>query len=474
MKSISGKWYVFCILAISAFGVSLGLADLDYYWQADAGRKIVESLDFNGIRSQVWGVAGIGEYYDHEWLMNIIFYFFSLIPFRPVMWLKLAICLLTGFEVIRFLKEYDFPKKAYGKWLAVFVIYMAYILIFCKVKAYSVSVVLLMEEMVLIERYRKTYKLSSQYLWRLGLLCVLWTNLHSGSVPLFFVVAGVYWLVHFRTIKLLASGVVIALSTMLNPYGYKLLLFNFEHNFDDTMKSIILDWKSIDAKTVLGVLCASLVIVFICLCVSQYTLNKVHFTLGLIFVFMSLGSARHIIYLIPILFVLVRYCKLPSPHYLKSVCMYASLCIVCTAILGVVTVFTSYNYEDYSMDLVDDKLESLIYSTIDSESLGLFNDSDYIVMTEYGRKNFTMGAYPLVAKRQQDTLILTRYGTQKQVESIIEYYGLSSFIFNKYNYGVEFYDIVNPLYEYLSCNDEYECLYDTDTLVYFVRKEVGY
>lgn len=470
MKLLKVKWYVPCILAISIFGISLGLADLDFYWQRDIGREIISSLNFNSIRNHVWGSLGVGEYYDHEWLMNVVFYIFSLISFKPLMWLKLVICLVTGLEVIRFLKEYDFTDKMYDKWIEVFLVYATYVLIFCKIKAYSISVVLFMEEIVLIERYMKSK--SDKYLLRLGLLCILWTNLHSGSIPLFFVVAGIYWLVHFRSRKLIASGVVIALTTMINPYGYKLVLFNLQHNFDKTMKSIILDWKSIDAKTGLGVVCALLIIVFVYLCVRQSTLNKVHFSLGLVFIFMSLGSARHIIYLFPILFVLIRYVDIKI-SVVSIVYKYISLLLVCVSTLGVVTVFTVNSYKEYSMDMVDNELESLIYSTIDNESNGLFNDSDYIVMTEYGRKNFTMGAYPLVAQRQQDTVVLTRYGTKSQIESIIEYYGLTKFIFNKYNSAVKYYDIVNPLYEYLSESDDYECLYDKDTLVYFIRKEVS-
>lgn len=85
LDKIKKNWFYICLIALSLTGVAYGLVDLDYFWQVDLGRQIVQDGNFNGCYNQVWGSLGVAEYYDHEWLTNIIFYFFSLIPYKPVM-----------------------------------------------------------------------------------------------------------------------------------------------------------------------------------------------------------------------------------------------------------------------------------------------------------------------------------------------------------------------------------------------------
>lgn len=55
---------------------------------------------------------------------------------------------------------------------------------------------------------------------------------------------------------------------------------------------------------------------------------------------------------------------------------------------------------------------------------------------------------------------------------MIDYYGLTKFVFPKNNTLIDYYNVNNTLYEYLVSNDEYECLYDSDFYCYFVKKGV--
>ena len=478
MKSLNVKirdwvlnnWIWFCIFTISIFGVFYGLADMDYYWQKDLGKAIVKDFNFNSCYNQVWGNKGVGVYYDHEWLTNVIFYLFSLIPYKPLIWLKLFICILTGIETIRFLKEFKLNENLSFKVYAVFLLYAINILVFCKIKAYSLSVLLFMEEIILIERYKSSDTNSLKYIVRLGILCVLWTNIHSGSMPLFFVVAGVYWLFCFRTKKLLLQGVVIAFTTLINPYGYKLILFNFIHNFDKTMKSIILDWKGMDAKFEIGAICALIILMFIFLVTKQLKLHLPHFILSLLLIYMSFCSLRHIIYLIPLLYLYIIYFDVSIEYNIHSSRLNVLTFNIILAILVIFNTLFSCNYKDYSCNFVDSKLNYLIDTTIDADSTGLFNEHDFISMTNYGKKNFITGAYPLIAQRYKDACVLLKHGTYSQISDIIDYYKLDKFIFNKYNSDVTYYKLVNPLYDYLVNSSEYKCLYDSDKLVYFIRK----
>ena len=60
-------------------------------------------------------------------------------------------------------------------------------------------------------------------------------------------------------------------------------------------------------------------------------------------------------------------------------------------------------------------------------------------------------------------------GSRIVIEQVIDYYGLTKFLFSKNNIIVDYYVVDNTLYGYLANNDDYECLYDSD-FYYFVKK----
>lgn len=459
--------YYILIILLSCLGCLFGLADLDYYWQADLGKRIVNDFDFYGCYKQIWGTKGIGTYYDHEWLSNVLFYFFSLIKYKPLVWLKLFICIITGLETVRFLKHFNVKN------FSVLILYVLYILVFCKIKAYSISVCFLMEELIQIDEYRKD---TARYkpLVCLGLLCILWNNMHSGSIPLFFIVAGVVWLCKFRNRKLLVVGVVIALSTLLNPYGYKLLLFNFSHNFDSTMKEIIVDWRGLDAKTAMGAMCGLVLLYLMFLFVyasrQHKSIDWYLIVLSFLFSFMSMQSIRHMIYLLPVIYLIIQ--EVFDDFAIK----------INWKILGVVAcfslssiVFAGRDYNEYSMYRIDNKLISLIDKTVDNSGEGLFCDTNFIMGSFINRPNFTTGAYPLVSQRVKDFVYSEYYSSVKDIKDIVSFYNIDSFIVGKYNVYTDFLDgmTYNPLYSYLSTSEGYVCLWENDGLAYFVTKEIA-
>ena len=468
MKSkLSKDWFDICILFISALGIYAGLSDLDYVWQADLGRQILQDGNFSGYYSQIWGSLGVAEYYDHEWLCNVLFYLFSFIPYKPLVWLKFFICLMSGCSFLYFLHKFGLMFISNFKRYQILIIWALYCLVFLKIKAYSFSVVFFMIELVLLNKYKK--EASNKLLVYLGILCILWTNIHSGSIPLFFICAFIYWLTYFKSKKLVGVGFLMLLSTCINPYGYKLILFNLKHNFDSTMKNIVLDWTSIDAKTEIGFLCTILILYSIILFVSSIKKDKTIFILSLIILYMSFGSLRHIIYYFPLLALQVKDSRIDfKVHFINNKYLVGFF----TGLWFLVCFSTfSGNYDSYSHNYVSDELESIIYE-IKSEE-GLYNSHDFIDMTRYNKKNFITGAYPLHSQRVIDSYMLLNCLSSSQIEDVINYYKLDKFIFNKYNlnnHSKTGYLITNTLYNYLTENDEYEVVYDSRELVYIRKK----
>lgn len=470
LKKICSNWFYICIFAIFALSVYSGLADFDYYWQVDLGRQIVKNGDFNGIYKQVWGSLGISTYYDHEWLTNILFYFVSLIGIKGISVMKLLISIFLATCTTYYIRS---EKKELNIVSTFEVIAFLFVIstVFLKVKAYCISIGFLLLEVMFLKRYKRSR--SNKYFIYMLILLLFWTNMHSGSMPLFFGVAGIYWLINLRSEKkILLFGVGYLLSTLINPYGYKLVVFNLLHNGDKTMKQYVLDWRALDAKTATGVLCALLI--FMCV-ISLYKVNlKRHlFDVVMLFIviFLSLQSVRHLIYLTPFIISIVLDTKFTSKKFTSEQLGYISLFFIGLAILVNISAFTSDRYkEDYAMNYVDDDLKQLLIDTNKNNCGGIFTAD--IDMWSLGLKSFDSGAFPYTKQRFEDSYLIMYCGSDSQIKQVIDYYGLKKFVFSKNNILIDYYNVNNTLYEYLSNNDEYECLYDSDFYCYFVQKGV--
>lgn len=469
-KKICSNWFYISIFAIFILSLYAGLADFDYYWQVDLGRQIVKNGNFNGIYNQVWGSTGIATYYDHEWLTNILFYLTSLVCIKGISLMKLLISLFlatcTTFYIRSEKKELNIVST-----IELLVFYFLLSVVFFKVKAYCISVGFLLLEVMFLKQYKRSK--SNKYFIYMLILLLFWNNMHSGSIPLYFGVAGIYWLINLRDEKkILLYGVGYLASTLINPYGYKLVAFNLLHNSDKTMKEYILDWKALDAKTAVGVLCA--VLIFMCI-ITLYKVNlKEHlFDVVMLFIviFLGLESIRQLVYLVPFFTSLALDASVTCKKFNKEQLSYISLFFVGLAILVTISTFSSKNYaEDYAMDYTDDELKQLLVETNKDDCTGLYTEE--IDVWSLGLQSFRHGAFPLTRQRFLDSYLILYCGSDSQIKQVIDYYRLTKFVFPKNNTLIDYYNVNNTLYEYLASNDEYECLYDSDFYCYFVKKGV--
>lgn len=451
-----------CIMLICVCGVYAGLADVDFYWQAALGKASLDG-NFNKIYDLIWGSAGVSEYLDHEWLCNIIFYIFSLFPYRYMAVLKLVICILTGIQFVRYIRS---EKKDYTD-IQMYLIYLfifLYMMIYCKVKAYSFSLLFFMEELMLLRRIGVSHK-RVDYI-KMVILSWVWFNFHSGSALLFFGVYGMWWLCTGRKMRQMLWGIICLLVTFINPYGIRLWFFNIRHFFDPTMKMIIKDWKGLDFTIGNGYVVFG--VCLFCVIVAVLHMREFFFKSMLVFVFtyLSFSSMRHCIYMFPLAISLVGFISIGEKKLTHGVDVIASGFL---AFLIVFDVLVGSGYGDsYVEGYIDSELISEI-KKVDNE--GLFTDCSYMCLWQYDIKEFSVGAYPVNATRVQDVKTMTCYGGESSIESIINHYGLNSFVFCKWNSEVEYYDVTSPLFDYLSArSDEYELVYDSDMLVFFVRR----
>lgn len=458
---------IFAILLLSSYS---GLADYDYYWQSTLGKYILQG-DFYGVDKLTWGNLGKSLYLDHEWLTNILFYLSTLLGIKGITVLKILISLFIALTLVYYIKS---ENKEFNLISYLYLVVFLFILsvVFIKVKAYCISIGFLILETTFLKQYKKTEKFK--YFIYMILLCLLWTNMHSGSVVLFFGVAGVFWLTNlFKNWRVLICGAVCFLVTFINPYGYKLLLFNLQHNGDSVMKRYVADWRALDAKTSVGICCVFIIFLLV---LSLYKVNvKEHLfdiIMLAIIVFLSLQSIRHFVYVLPF-FVSIILDNSSKIKLQENIVHYSAIVFIGICLLVNISAFTCKTYEvDYAMDYIDDDLKELLIKTNCNDSTGLYSDELYLWDRDI--KSFTSGAFPSIRQRYLDSYLIRFTGSNSQIQSVIDYYGLTKFCFIKNNTLVDYYTVNCVLYEYLLNNDDYVCLYDSDYYCYFVKADLEY
>lgn len=474
MKSCDYKYhklmFYICIVLLCSCGIYAGLADNDYYWQAYLGGQELLHGNFYASNNLFWGSKDIHTYYDHEWLCNIIFYVFSLIKIYPILFLKFFICILTALQIHRYIevKNYEFDTAKRFIFLAFVFLYS---MLFIKVKAYSFSVLFLMEELMILYKYEHTDKKKIKYCVYMILLTVLWTNFHSGSMPLLFVVAGLFWVVKLRDIRTILYGVICVLSTLINPYGYKLLLFNFQHNNDKLMKNIVRDWTSVDGKTELGILMLMLLIVMFILIYARISVDV--FTLVLFLAIFSLGfsSGRHYAYMLPVFIELLYKSNLSIKidYNLSWYFITVSIILFSSCYISAMR----ENIDDYNAVISsDDKLIAYLDSTVGRNNEGYFTDCFFVRNRELAYKEFVTGAFPACKERNVASYLLCESSGYDTKSKIIDYYDLNKFLVYTHFTNGDNLVVKSSLYEYLSSNENYYKLFDNGYVAYFVSDSV--
>lgn len=471
MKASSRSKLRILVIAVSLISLYAGLADYDWYWQCELGKSIVRDFNFNGIYNLHWGTKGVSEYLDHEWLTNIFFYFCSLLGTYSISFAKLIICVTYAVTTILYLESYDnqYNDAAY---IGVFGYLFLMSTVFIKVKAYILSVVFLLVEMMFLRKYRASQ--DKRCFVYMAILLVVWNNMHSGSIPMFFLVAGLYWLLELnRDKQVLKLLPIYVLLLCVNPYGFRLALFDILHNFDPVMKEVILDWRAIDGKDTLGKLCALIIIgVVVYLIGCDYKEHKFDILMIFIVLYMSFGSARHLIYLAPFLYPVI----LDNKYELKlnNTVRFSLYCfLVGIALLSCIKGFSAKDYEKtYGINRVAPELLEALQATNADTCDGLYATTE-VALWQYGLKTFASGAYPYIRERAIAIHELTYSASDERIKELIDEWGLTKFLAIKYNPTLSYSDRPGLLYEYLTAHsDEYELLYDSNFYYYFVRKDL--
>ena len=456
MKNIRSKYFLLILITIPFLTVITGLVDVDYFWQTEFGKYELLNHQFYELEKiSHWGSLDLDSYIDHEWLSNVIFYLLSLCPFS-IIFTKLVICCLIGFCIYYFSKYFC---KVDTISLFSLVLFFFFCLCVVNIKSYIFSVMCFIIELVLLKTYGDfSYKKS---LILSCLVVVIWNNTHSGSIPVYFILAFIYFITEVRRFdkKFLMIGVVDVLSLLINPYGVDLLLFNMRHM--KTLSNLPLaEWDSIDLSNINGFI-AVIAVLLILLNFSRIEDNYIKY-ISLVCCILCFDASRHIVYLLPCTLYLIEIGV--DVRFLKLNLKYT--CLVLFILFGIVLSCKLISYNENLSKLSDDII-TVVLDDCNGDSIGLYTDYalNHTEVNSIGLKSFDTGLLPSCGIRWQADYLISVGCSDYYVTSIIKYYNLNKFLFKKYgnNGGL------SNLYTYFMNKSEYRVLYDNDEYCYIVK-----
>jgi hypothetical protein len=292
----------FIVLLMALYSYGHLLADCDTGYHIRAGDYILENLSIPH-KDMFSYISPALPWTAHEWLSEIIMSLaHKVLKLNGVVILFALVITFTYYFLFRILRAHNG-----NLWLLLAVISLVSLTstIHWLARPHIFTLLLLVVWYYLLDQYQ--YK-DKNYLFILPVIMMLWVNLHGGFI-IGFVLLGVYFFGNLiawytnqaKTISfarkkcgvLTVIGIACLLASLVNPFGYHILIFPFELVGDEVIMSFVKEFRPANLQEshpykyllflTLGVLM-----------ISRYRVNLIELGLVLGFVYMSLYSVRNI------------------------------------------------------------------------------------------------------------------------------------------------------------------------------------
>ena len=388
---------LFVNLGIVLMVLSQGMSGNDYWWHVKTGEWILHHgrIPENDIFSWI-GIEYSIDWIPHEWLSDVIFYYIYSLGGHSAVYL-FVLFLANGFIVtIHF-----FARKAFQRNVLIigcFLVFTSVIVtsvFYPRPQVFSNYIFLI----VVWCLYQFIEHKNTKVLFFIPFITVLWSNLHGGFAMLSYVLCFILLIFSLLPIKgrilsnrlnwnergkLLVVSVLSVLAIVINPIGFKVLLYPFINQGDNLMVSVITEWQAPDCKKPGEFLLYFIPIAFaiICFIGNRKRIRLIDFVYFGFFVFLFLRSVRFILlWYIFMLFGGLKYIpvlkvkRITHPiEYITTACAtLGALAFLCYGLVG------SVNTIVLSPEPIRSEVSSQMIQYIKSEdvSIRLFNDYDY-------------------------------------------------------------------------------------------------
>ncbi len=328
--------FVVGLILLNVLLCTKSIQENDYFWHIKAGEYIVNNkvVPMSDVFSW-YGISHNLQWYAHEWLSEVIYYLIYVV-FGNVGNI-VAVSLITTFLLVfLFIKNKNNLYKNIPLATVWFTISILLLSGNATPRPHLFSYMALLSTLYILDKYRKE---DTKLVWFLPIISLIWVNVHGGSATLAYlliVVAIVTSIFDFQIFRIKSSKLPLAkikvlsinfvlsiLIQVINPNGFKMILYPYVNMADKPLLSAIAEWHSPDIKTVLGLLIfAILGIVILTLFVIKTDIEFYDLAIMLAFTYLTLQSVRF-----SILFIMAV-----TPIFLKYIpewrCKYNNLLII--------------------------------------------------------------------------------------------------------------------------------------------------
>lgn len=300
LPSISDVIFIVIVaIVLSIKGNLLGDADTGYHIRA--GEYILENLKvpYHDIFSFTTPPI---PWTAHEWFSEVIFALVHKISGLSGLVVLMTIVIASAYSLLlKFLRS-----SGISILVAALIVALAagVSTIHWLARPHIFSLLLTLIWYIILDTYQ--YK-EKNYLYLLPPIMLLWVNLHAGFIAGFMLLAvyitgNLLKAIFVREVRhegfakikiLLLISSLCLLASLINPYGYKILLFPFKLTANKFIMDNVNEWLSPNFHTDLRYEYMLLLMIFV-FGVSVLRLNSIETLLVLLFTHMSLFSARYI------------------------------------------------------------------------------------------------------------------------------------------------------------------------------------
>ncbi|MBR3430726.1 MAG: hypothetical protein IKG87_11555 [Clostridia bacterium] len=496
------QWLIFAIaVGILSGAVRMaqtgirGIGDSDYYWHITLGKYILENRSIFREDLFSWIAAERG-YVEtaHSWLGSVIICLFSNFSSNPI----IGAALFTGFTTaaISFAMicvygspfDKENPKCDFLNALLSIIIGLAIVLIPVQPRPLNFGLLLFVLAMILLHDGFENPE-SRKCGW-LPAISLLWANLHGGSVPILFAFHGLFLMLSTlpsfswkgigqtsrrtagRIRRFALLWIADTAAALINPYGWRLLIYCFHTNSEAT-KKYVMEWYP--AKLLnFAVLAALLVLLMILLLRNKQNPVELSYLLPVLAtLFMTAKYVRIEAYLIFCTLMLIWHMlhttfgtwipkKLNTVRVKRITALLATLSVVMIGFSTAVTSDRFVNHDSRAGDPFSQGLLKAIDELQPERMYTTYNDGGYLIYHGYqsfidSRADLFLGS---MLNRAIEFATMKNFSSD-ELEEYIQEFGFDTILLSR----------ENSLNAWLALHPEWEAAYEDGEYALYRKTE---
>ena len=490
MKYIPAILIVEIVIVALVFCFKNGISGNDFWWHIKVGEWIMENGNVPTVDIFSWyGIQQKIPWTAHEWLADVIYFLiYQYLGSAGIFGFALLAAGLLIFLMWWQAKDYCKNNPLISG------LFFTLLAVLCSLFFYGrphvFSYFLLFFELKILYEFLENP--ASKKIYFIPVIGCLWSNLHGGSSNLAYILCIVFLVcskLNFTLgriyaakvenkafLKLLGVSAGTVLSILVNPIGFKVLIYLYISLGNDLMMKVISEWQPPDAKVIGNVVLYFLPIILMSIgFFTEHT--KIRFidiiVMGM-FIYLFFRSARFIIlWYIAAVFYSFRYmpvCKVADivKWWEKAVAIVCGIALIGMIIYGTGEIIRNFQIKSMISEVLSDEMISCVKEDSPERIFNDYNTGESLIYNEipvffdaradlYEKEHIFENGLSLMMLEQANKEAGTQY---VDVETLMDYYNFDRILMLK----------TRPLYSYMMSHpDIYECIFEDNTAGYFKR-----